>query len=103
MMFRESPCQEELDFLIMQGGCQQLFMGNFLHENPRFYKYYFWIYHRETPIEGRGFFDNRYRLPIKQAYDLIDQLEKANEPCIIFNQRIPRWDSVLVQFDRNST
>jgi hypothetical protein len=102
MKLRNSPCQADLDRQMEEGACLQTFKGTFLHQNPKFYKYYYWIYHRGILIEGRGFFDNQYRLPIKKAFDLIDQLKQSDQPCVIYNRRIPRWDPDVIPFDRNS-
>ena len=101
-MFPESPCQADLDYLIQEGCCNQSFQGSFLHKNPRFYKYYFWIYHRGVTIEGAEFWGNQYRLPIKSAFDLINHLKKTNQAFMVFNRRFPRWDPGVVPFDRDS-
>lgn len=78
------------------------FFGRFLHPNPYFYKYYWWVFHSDSPIEGWAFITEEYRICSADAKQLTDELEAANKPYWIYNDRLPRLDPVHTPFDRYS-
>ena len=95
--FHETPNFMELEAI--KRGC--ISYATYMHPNPRFYKYYWWIFWRGSTCEGLQFRSNEHRLSTKAAFDLMDLLSKKKEPHIIYNIRLPRLgpDS---PFDPNS-
>lgn len=62
------------------------------HPNPRFYKYYWWIFWQESPCDGWAFKTKPYRLATQQAFDLIQRLQAEKQSYWIYNTRLPRLD-----------
>jgi hypothetical protein len=71
-----------------------------IHPNPRFYKYYWWIFWSESPTEGRDFLTEEHRLSIAPAMQLMNRLGEEKEPHIFINEQWPRLDPVN-PFDLN--
>jgi hypothetical protein len=68
------------------------FHGVFPHSNPRFYKYYWWVFHKGSPEEGEAFLVPRYRLCMHDAYALERELRARRETFITHNRQHPRFD-----------
>lgn len=66
-----------------------------VHPNPRFYKYYWWIFWNESPVDGRAFLADQYRLNTAAAIQLMDQLDKLGEPYWIYNEQVRRLGSTI--------
>ena len=75
--------------------------ATFMHRNPRFFKYYWWVFWKESPIEGEEFLSREYRLSTAVAMQLLDRLREQNETCLIYNRRHPRMDKANVPFPFN--
>ncbi len=73
-----------------------------VHPNPRFYKYYWWIFWNESPVDGKEFLTDKYRLSTAAAIQLLNSLSEQNEPCWLYNKRLPRHGSAI-PFDAHST
>ena len=84
--FPETPKFIELDAI--KTGC--ISYATYMHPNPRFYKYYWWVFWRGSACEGHQFRSNEHRLSTKAAFDLMHVLSKKKEPHIIYNSRLPR-------------
>ena len=76
--------------------------ARFIHPNPLFYKYYWWVFHSKSPIEGQAFLTEDYRLCSAAAKQLRGQLKEANEPYWLYNRKFPRLDPINAPFDRFS-
>ena len=63
-----------------------------VHPNPRFYKYYWWVFWAQSPIDGFAFFDDSNRLNTAAAIDLMDELSAKGEGYLLYNRRVPRRD-----------
>ena len=83
------------------GGLQRYAGATFMHPNPRFFKYYWWVFWKESPVDGREFLSKSYRLSTAAAMQLLDRLRELNEPCLIYNTRHPRMDKANVPFPFN--
>ncbi len=87
----------------MEGeGFYGTFQGSFVHPNPRFYKYYWWIFWQGSPCDGTKFLSNNYRLPIKKAFDLVENLRCEQQAYWLYNMRYPRRDPDYTPFDFNA-
>jgi hypothetical protein len=75
--------------------------ATYMHPNPRFYKYYWWVSCKESPVDGRQFLSTEYRLCTADAMQLLDRLKEQNEPCWLYNTRLPRMDKAHVPFPLN--
>jgi hypothetical protein len=64
-----------------------------IHPNPRFYKYHWWVFWNESPVDGYKFLTKEYCLSTAAAIRLVDRLKKENEPCWLYNARLPRLGS----------
>ena len=69
-----------------------------IHPNPRFYKYYWWVFWQQSPCDGHEFLSTCHRLPTKQAFDLMQTLQSKRLSYWLYNQQLPRLDP-LVPFD----
>ena len=63
-----------------------------MHPNPRYYKYYWWVFWRGSPCDGNEFLTPAYWLPTQRAFALMEQLDREGEPYWIYNRQIPRLD-----------
>ena len=73
--------------------------GTGLHPNPRYWKYDWWVFHKDSPIDGHEFLTAPYRLSTKEALDLIQTIKAAQGLCWIYNRRRPRHDPDNTPFD----
>lgn len=55
--------------------------------NPRFYKFRWWVFHEESPIDGPGFLAERYSLCTSDAMALLETLKEDGKPCFLYNSR----------------
>ena len=53
--------------------CRYRGFASGVHPNPRFYKYYWWVFWIESPIDGWQFLDKQYCLSIAVAIQLMDR------------------------------
>lgn len=60
------------------------------HPNPRFYKYYWWVFHAGSACEGSEFLGNAHRLNEYDAYRLMEALREADEAFMLYNRQLPR-------------
>lgn len=63
-----------------------------IHPNPRFYKYYWWVFHKDSPCDGEKLLSKSYRLNFAAAVRLMDRLKEAGEACWVYNREHPRRD-----------
>jgi hypothetical protein len=63
-----------------------------VHPNPRFFKYYWWVFWNESPVDGQEFLGDAFRLSSAAALRLIDELKAKNEPYWLYNEKVPRMD-----------
>ena len=77
-----------------QMGWKRAYCGtSSVHPKPHYYKFYWWIFSKYSPVEGRNFLDKKYRLSTAEAMRFMDELAKEKEPCMVYNVRLPRLDS----------
>ena len=63
-----------------------------VHPNPRFYKYYWWVFWAHSPIDGFAFFGDSNRLNTAAAIELMAELSTKGEGYLLYNRRVPRRD-----------
>lgn len=68
------------------------FQGTFLHPNPKFYKYYWYVFWAGSQAECSDFFVDAPRFAIAAAHDFMSQLAAKGEPYIVYNIQLPRLD-----------
>src|SRR6185437_7678845 len=73
-----------------------------IHPNPKFYKYYWWVFWRGSPVDGPRFLSKKYRLNTAAAFQLMEKLREQREPYWLYNDSLPRLDSVNTPFDPRS-
>lgn len=73
-----------------------------MHPNPRFFKYRWWVFWRESPCDGREFLDEKHSLCTADAMALMDKLTEDRECHWIYNRRIPRDEPGVTPFDRTA-
>jgi hypothetical protein len=64
-----------------------------MNPNPRFWKYGWWVFWRESPGEGEEFLCPEHELSTAAAMTLLKQLEAEGQPCMLYNKRYPRRGS----------
>ena len=82
-----------------QEGFQSYSYAVFMHPNPYYYKYYWWVFWKGSPCDGYQFLDTEYRLSTKQAFDLRKKLTLERESFLLYNSRFPRLDPINTPFD----
>ena len=89
------------DFVDIKSGQERtLSYAQGMHPNPRFYKYYWRVFHNESP-EGKAFF-NTPALTTNEMHLLCKKLEKENKGYILYNWSRPRaGDDVPFDFNSN--
>jgi hypothetical protein len=70
-----------------------------MHPNPKFYKYYWWIFWKDSPCDGKAFLSKGNRLTTKQASNLMKKLDYESESYWIYNCRLPRLDPSNTSFN----
>jgi len=88
----------------MQSGSEEWHGSSYasgVHPNRTFYKYYWWIFWNESPVDGREFLTKEYRLSTAAAIELIERLREQKEPYWLYNTRLPRLGSDI-PFDPQS-
>ena len=70
-----------------------------IHPEPRFYKYYWWVFWEGSPCEGREFLSDAHRLSTAAAAALMDRLHAEDKPYLLYNTRQPRRDPDNTPFD----
>ena len=73
-----------------------------IHPNPYLYKYYWWVFCRNSPIDGEQFLSSTHRLNTEAAMELVDLLLRKGEPYWLYNDNFPRRDLVNTPFDFDS-
>lgn len=73
-----------------------------VHPNPVFYKYYWWVFHKDSPCDGEEFLSARYRLATAAAAQLMQELEARREPFWLYNDPLPRLDPANTPWDPSS-
>jgi hypothetical protein len=73
-----------------RGGCSSYAQG--VHPNPRFYKYYWWVFWSESRTDGQEFLRDGHRLSTAAALELMADLKSRGEPHWVYNRRLPRRD-----------
>jgi hypothetical protein len=63
-----------------------------VHPNPRFFKYYWWVFWTGSPVDGNEFLRETYRMSTAAAMALIAELQSKNEPYWLYNKKLPRRD-----------
>jgi hypothetical protein len=66
------------------------FQGRFLHPNPAFYKYYFYLFSEEANTEGSAFFSVENRLCIHTYRQRADAFPSESDLAFAYNERLPR-------------
>jgi hypothetical protein len=72
-----------------------------VHPNPRLFKYHWWVFWNESPVDGHEFISDRYHFCTAAAMELVASLKERNEPCWLYNSRLPRLGSTI-PFDPKS-
>ncbi len=88
------PCFKglEADMLGMPAYKYQSYASG-LHPNVYSYKYYWWVFYKDSPCDGYDFLSDKYRLTTAAAFGLMQQLQKAGHPYWVYNKRTPRKSS----------
>ena len=73
-----------------QGDTGISFYGSFLHPNPAFYKYYFYLFTEESVHEGKDFFCPENRLCIAEYERRSQEIRDAGDLAYAYNSRHPR-------------
>jgi len=76
--------------------------ATFMHPNPKIYKYYWWVFWKNSPCDGNAFLDKKNRLPTKKAFDLINKLVVDGESYWLYNCRLPRIDPANSPLNRHA-
>jgi hypothetical protein len=64
--------------------------ASFMHPNPRFYKYYWWVFTLESEREGRDFLDKTPPLSTAAYIKVLEEVNRKGGICIIYNRHKPR-------------
>jgi hypothetical protein len=66
------------------------FQGRFLHPNPDFYKYYFYLFTEHASTEGSAFFSVENRLCIHVYRQRCEAFSSEVDLAFAYNERLPR-------------
>jgi len=76
------------------------FQGYWVHRNPEFYKYYFYVFTEDSPEEGRAFFRKENRLCIHDYLERKAEINARKGLAWVYNVRLPRRGPAT-PFDEN--
>lgn len=88
------PSFSQLEKMRAEGRCRRSSPQN-LHPSPRSYKYYWWVFFKDSKVEGEAFLSPEYRISTAAAMKLMRRLADEKEPCMVYNALLPRKDSSL--------
>jgi len=83
-------------------GFQCISYATYMHPNSLIYKYYWWVFHQDSPCDGSEFLTKEYRLSTKVAFELREQLRETGQSYFLYNERLPRLDPDNSLFDPDS-
>lgn len=69
-----------------------------VHPNPRFYKYYWWVFTLDSPTEGEEFLTDEHKLSHAAYEQKIADLRRNNGFAMVYNKQLYRvgpdsiWD-----------
>ncbi len=95
------PSFEVLENRIRDCGPDSQSYATFLHPNPSFYKYYWWVFWQGSPCDGLEFLSEQYRLSTKKAFEFRIQLKSEGKTYWLYNRQYPRLNPKN-PFDVNS-
>ncbi|MEQ3636462.1 hypothetical protein [Alcanivorax sp.] len=76
--------------------------GNNIHSIPAHYKYDWWVFWEESPVDGDELiFNEKYRMSTAEASALYGRLMNAKIVFFMYNRKRPRWDPAN-PFDPNA-
>src|SRR5467141_4054126 len=78
-------------------GCHSYAQG--MHPNRKFYKYYWWVFHTDSPCDGPAFLTDACRLSTAAAFQLLARLAQAGELSWLYNRQVPRRDADHTPWD----
>jgi hypothetical protein len=84
--------QERERCLQLGSQCDRHSYAQGVHPNPKFFKYYWWVFWAGSPVDGDEFLRNTYRMNTAAAVALIAKLQSKNEPYWLYNVKLPRRD-----------
>jgi hypothetical protein len=73
-----------------------------MHPDPRFYKYRWWVFWRDSVCDGRAFLHDQYSMSTAEAMALIEELSQRNESHWLYNKIQPRDEPGVTPFNRLS-
>ncbi len=96
------PCFKRLKKETLRAGVHASSYATFMHPNPLFYKYYWWVFWEGSPCDGEKLLSKQYRMPTKRAFELMEKLKSEQQSYWLYNTRLPRLDPVNSPLDPNS-
>lgn len=85
--------REEREHCLQRGiQCDRHSYAQGVHPNPRFFKYYWWVFWTGSHVDGNAFLSNTFRISTAAAMALIAELQSKNEPYWLYNTKLPRRD-----------
>jgi hypothetical protein len=84
------PQFENLDRARTSGDGGPKYYGRFIHPNPEFWKYYFYVFTPDAEVEGDAFFCDANRLCIHQYQRRAAELKSSGKVGLVYNERLPR-------------
>lgn len=63
-----------------------------IHPNPKFYKYYWWIFTADSKTEGDDFLTDDNKLCYAEYLNKIEHIKENNIPAMIYNRKYHRID-----------
>lgn len=73
-----------------------------MHPEPRFYKYRWWVFWRESACDGSSFLDDQYSMSTAEAMTLMEDLFLRKESYWLYNKSQPRDEHGVTPFNRLS-
>lgn len=61
-----------------------------VHPNPRFFKHYWWIFHRDSPAESDDFLTDKYRMRHGTAMSWLEEWSSERGEVLVYMRRIHR-------------
>lgn len=61
-----------------------------MHPNPRYYKYYWHVFSKDSEVEGKAFLGDKYLLSTYEANKEVNRLNRLGLPYMLYNYSLPR-------------
>ena len=96
------PKYRDLEIFKCKNVGRVLSYASSLHPNPFAWKFHWWVFNRNSTVDGLEFLEMKHSLCTSDYVRLMSELESRGEFCLLYNRSMPRRDAKRSPFDPDS-